>query len=82
MQDEDLLLVQGEDPILAQEEDLLRAQEEDKETVTRKVENGQKPLFPNIVWGPLGYHLLSSQVPKSRFRGSGKKQFFKLQNYI
>ena len=48
----------------------------------------QKTLFPRIVRGPLGCHLLSSLVPKSRFRGSGKKVFprckmtFKMmQNY-
>ena len=48
----------------------------------------QKTLFPRIVRGPLGCHLLSSLVPKSRFRGSGKKAFssckmrFKMmQNY-
>ena len=48
----------------------------------------QKTLFPRIVQGPLGCHLLSSLVPKSRFRGSGKKVFprckmtFKMmQNY-
>ena len=56
--------------------------------ITRKVEDGQKTLFPRIVRGPLGCHLLSSLVPKSRFRGSGKKFFssckmrFKMmQNY-
>ena len=76
MQEEDLLLVQEEDLLLAQEEDLLPAQEEDKETVTRKVKDGQKTLFPRNVWGPLGCHLLSSLVPKSRFRGSGKIIFF------
>ena len=32
-----------------------------------------KTVFPRIVRGPLGCHLLSSVVPKSRFRGSGKK---------
>ena len=31
----------------------------------------QKTFFPRIVRGPLGCHLLSSLVPKSRFRGSG-----------
>jgi len=41
--------------------------------VTRKVEDGQKTFFPRIVRGPLGCHLLSSLVPKSRFRGSGEK---------
>ena len=56
--------------------------------VVRKVEDGQKTLFPRNVWGPLGCHLLSSLVPKSRFRGSGKIIFFKtilrvkkMQNY-
>ena len=40
------------------------------------------------VWGPLGCHLLSSLVPKSRFRGSRKTYFSKkvlrlkkMQNY-
>ena len=51
-------------------------------------EDGQKTLFPKNVWGPLGCHLLSSLVPKSRFRGSEKNSFpnkvlrFKMmQNY-
>ena len=43
----------------------------------RKVEDGQKTFFPRIVRGPLGCHLLSSLVPKSRFRGFGKIIFFK-----
>ena len=34
-------------------------------------------ISPRIVWGPLGCHLPSSLVPKSRFRGSGKITFFK-----
>ena len=37
----------------------------------------KKALFPTNVRGPLGCHLLSSLVPKSRFRGSGKIIFFK-----
>ena len=48
----------------------------------KKIKNGhqksqryQKTLFPTIVQGPLGCHLLSSRVPKSRFRGS-EKSFF------
>ena len=92
MQEEDLLLAQGEDLLLVQEEDLLLAQEEvllaqeenllpaqedDKEQVTRKVEDGQKTVFLRIVRGPLWCHMLSSLVPKSRFRGSGKTFFFK-----
>ena len=76
VQEEDLLLAQEEDLLLAQEEDVLPAQEEDKETVTRKVEDGRKTLFPRIVRGPLGCHLLSSLVPKSRLRGSEKNIFF------
>ena len=82
-----LHLVQEEDFLLAQEEDLLPAQEQDKATVTRKVEDGQKTLFPRIVQGPLGCHLLLWLVPKSRFRGSGKKnprwemRFKMMQNY-
>ena len=43
---------------------------------TRKVEDGQKTFFPRIVRGPLGCYLLSSLVPKSRYRGSGKIIFF------
>ena len=56
--------------------------------MTGKVEDGQKTRFPKIVRGPLGCHLLSSVVPKSRFRGSRKKVFPKckmtfkmMQNY-
>ena len=52
------------------------------------LKNDPKTLFPRIVRGPLGCHLLSSLVPKSRFRGSGKKVFPKckmtfkmMQNY-
>ena len=64
-------------------------QDEGQKVATRKVEDGQKTLFPRIVQGPLGCHLLSSLVPKSRFRGSGKIRFFKkkvlrlkkMQNY-
>ena len=52
-------------------------QDEGQKVATRKVEDGQKTLFPRIVRGPLGCHLLSSLVPKSRFRGSGKIIFFK-----
>ena len=77
-----MFLVQEEGLLLAQEEDLLPAQEEDKEWSPEKVEDGQKTLFPRIVRGTLGCHLLSSLVPKSRFRGSGKKFFFKLQDEV
>ena len=57
VQEDDLLLVQKQNLLLAQDEDLLLAQEQDKETVTRKVEDGQKQLFPRIVQGLLGCHL-------------------------
>ena len=50
----------------------IEGQDEGQKVATRKVEDGQKTLFPRNVWGPLGCHLLSSLVPKSRFRGSGK----------
>ena len=66
----------------------IEGQDEGQKVATRKVEDGQKTLFPKNVWGPLGCHLLSSLVPKSRFRGSGKsffsscKMMFKMmQNY-
>ena len=66
----------------------IEGQDEGQKMATRKVEDGQKTLFPRNVWGPLGCHLLSSLVPKSRFRGSGKIIFFKkvlrlkkMQNY-
>ena len=66
----------------------IEGQDEGQKVATRKVEDGQKTLFPRIVRGPLGCHLLSSLVPKSRFRGSGKIIFFKkvlrsqkMQNY-
>ena len=52
-------------------------QDEGQKVATRKVEDGQKTLFPRNVCGPLGCHLLSSLVPKSRFRGPGKIIFFK-----
>ena len=55
----------------------IEGQDEAQKVATRKVEDGQKTLFPKIVQGPLGCHLLSSLVPKSRFRGSGKIIFFK-----
>ena len=55
----------------------IEGQDEGQKVATRKVEDGQKTLFPRNVWGPLGCHLLSSLVPKSRFRGSGKIIFFK-----
>ena len=42
-----------------------------------KLKMVKKTFFPRNVWGPLGCHLLSSLVPKSRFRGSGKIIFFK-----
>ena len=60
----------------------IEGQDEGQKVATRKVEDGQKTLFPRIVRGPLGCHLLSSLVPKSRFRGSGKKLFFKVQNEV
>ena len=53
----------------------IEGQDEGQKVATRKVEDGQKTLFPRIVRGPLGCHLLSSLVPKSRFRASGKKFF-------
>ena len=66
----------------------IEGQDEGQKVATRKVEDGRKTLFPRIVWGPLGCHLLSSLVPKSRFRGSGKIIFIKnvlrlkkMQNY-
>ena len=52
-------------------------QDEDQKVFVRKVEDGRNTLFPRNVWGPLGCYLLSSLVPKSRFRGSGKIIFFK-----
>ena len=55
----------------------IEGQDEGQKVATRKVEDGQKTLFPRNVWGPLGCHLLSSLVPKSRFRGSGKIIFLK-----
>ena len=58
----------------------IEGQDEGQKVATRKVEDGQKTLFPRIVRGPLGCHLLSSLVPKSRFRGSGF--FFKLQDEV
>ena len=54
----------------------IEGQDEGQKEATREVEDGQKTLFPRIVRGPLGCHLLSSLVPKSRFRGSGKIIFF------
>ena len=66
----------------------IEGQDEGQKVATRKVEDGQKTLFPRNVWGPLGCHLLSSLVPKSRFRGSEKTYFSKkvlrlkkMQNY-
>ena len=66
----------------------IEGQDEGQKVATRKVEDGQKAFFPRNVWGPLGCHLLSSLVPKSRFRGSGKSYFSKkvlrlkkMQNY-
>ena len=66
----------------------IEGQDDGQKVATRKVEDRQKTLFPKNVWGPLGCHLLSSLVPKSRFRGSGKIIFFKkllrlktMQNY-
>ena len=55
----------------------IEGQDEGQKVATRKVEDGQKTLFPRQVWGPLGCHLLSSLVPKSRFRDPGKFIFFK-----
>ena len=46
-------------------------------TSPANLKNDQKTVFPRIVRGPLGCHLLSSLVPKSRFRGSGKITYFK-----
>ena len=55
----------------------IEGQDEGQKVATRKIEDGQKTLFPRNVCGPLGCQLLSSLVPKSRFRGSGKVIFFK-----
>ena len=46
----------------------IEGQDEGQKVATRKVEDGQKTLFPRNVLGPLGCHLLSSLVPKSRLR--------------
>ena len=51
-------------------------QDEGQKVASRKDEDGQKTLFPRNVQGPLGCRLLSSLVPKSRFRGSEKNIFF------
>ena len=66
----------------------IEGQDEGQKVATRKVEDGEKTRFPKIVWGPLGCHLLSSLIPKNRFRESGKIIFFKkvlrskkMQNY-
>ena len=61
----------------------IEGQDEGQKVATKKVEDGRKTIFPRIVRGPLGCHLLSSLVPKSRFRGSGKIIFLskKMQNY-
>ena len=55
----------------------IEGQDEGQQVATRKVEDGQKTLFPRNVSGPLGCHLLSSLVPKSGFRVSGTIIFFK-----
>ena len=41
----------------------IEGQDEGQKVATGKVEDGQKTLFPKIVRGPLGCHLLSSLVP-------------------
>ena len=38
----------------------IEGQGEGQKVATRKVEDGQKTLFPINTWGPLGCHLLSS----------------------
>ena len=53
----------------------IEGQDEGQKEATRKVEDGRKTLFPRNVWEPLGCHLLSSLVPKSRFRASEKIMF-------
>ena len=45
-------------------------------TSLANLKNDQKTVFPRIVRGPLGCHLLSSLVPKSRFRASEKTHIF------
>ena len=60
----------------------IEGQNEGQNMATSKVEDGQKTLFPRNVWVPLGCHLLSSLVPKSRFRGSGKITFFKKSSVV
>ena len=57
----------------------IEGQDEGQKEATRKVDDGQKTLFPRIVRGPLGCHLLSSPVPKSRFRAS---DFSEMRNAI
>ena len=54
--------------------------DEGQKVMTRKAQDGQKTLFTRNVWGPLGCHLLSSLVPKSRSRGSRKKIVFKMRH--
>ena len=54
-------------------------QDEGQKVATKKVEDGQKTLFPRNVWGLLECHLLSSLVLKSRFRGSENHIFRKKQ---
>ena len=55
---------------------------------SERLEMVKNHLFSQNCRGPLGCHLLSSLLPKSRFRGSGKKVFPKckmtfkmMQNY-
>ena len=64
----------------------IEGQDEGQKVATRKVEDGQKTLFPRNVWGPLGCHLLSTLVAGLEGR---KKSYFskkqlrskKMQNY-
>ena len=56
----------------------IEGQDEGQKVATRKDEDGQKTLFPRNVWGPLGCHVLSSLVSKSRFRAAEKKTCFDL----
>ena len=60
----------------------IEGQDEGQKVATGKVEDGQKTLFPRNVRGSLRCHLLSSLVPKSRFRASEIKKLIFKKNEI
>ena len=55
----------------------IEGQDEGQKVATRKVENGQKTLFPENVWGPWGVICYHHWYPRAGLEGREKSYFSK-----